>query len=124
MLTRNFIAVVVTIGSACFASCSGENEGEATNEKPVAVTLATVSSASQNAILASGQVEAVQTADISTRMMGRITNIYVKTGDKVNKGQLLATISDEDIRAKRAQTDAMIADAEAAYVTAQKDYDR
>ena len=56
--------------------------------------------------------------------MGRITNIFVKTGDRVNKGQLLASVWDEDIKAKRAQADAMIAEAEGAYATAQKDYDR
>ncbi len=38
----------------------------------------------------------------------------VKVGDHVSKGQLLATISNQDILAKRAQTDAMIAEAEAA----------
>ena len=92
-------------------------------QKPVAVTLSTVSS-TQPAILASGEVEAVQTANISTRVMGRITNIFVKTGDRVNKGQLLASVWDEDIKAKRAQADAMIAEAEGAYATAQKDYDR
>ena len=56
--------------------------------------------------------------------MGRITDIFVKTGDRVNKGQLLARVWDEDIKAKRAQADAMIAEAEGAYATAQKDYDR
>ena len=76
------------------------------------------------AVLASGEVEAVQTANISTRVMGRITNIFVKVGDRVNKGQLLATVWDEDIKAKRAQADAMITEAEAAYATAKKDYDR
>lgn len=94
------------------------------DEKPIAVTLSTVAAGTQREILASGIVEAIQTANISTRVMGRITNIYVKTGDKVNKGQLLARVSDEDLRAKRAQTDAMIAEAEGALVSAQKDYDR
>ncbi|HEY6502418.1 MAG TPA: efflux RND transporter periplasmic adaptor subunit [Chitinophagaceae bacterium] len=93
-------------------------------EKPVAVTLSTVSASTQPAILASGEIEAVQTANISTRVMGRITHIFVKTGDRVNKGQLLAKVWDEDIKAKRAQADAMIAEAEGAYATAQKDYDR
>lgn len=113
-------------------ACSGGNDknneinlpGGRQDEKPVAVTLSPVSPGIQPAILASGEVEAAQTANISTRVMGRITNIFVKTGDRVQKGQLLATVWDEDIKAKRAQTDAMIAEAEGAYTAAQKDYDR
>ncbi len=113
-------------------ACSGGNEeqietnlpGGRQGEKPVAVRLSTVSEATQSVVLASGVVEAVQTANISTRVMGRITDIFVKTGDRVSKGQLLARVWDEDLKAKRAQADAMIAEAEGAYVTAQKDYDR
>ncbi len=125
MLTKNLSAIILLAVTAGFAACTGKDKPEAdSNEKPVIVTLATASAGPEQAILASGEVEAVQTANISTRMMGRITNIYVKAGDKVNKGQILATISDEDIRARRAQADAMIAEALAAWTTAQKDYDR
>lgn len=107
------------------SSCSGKKEKAGlVKEQPVAVTLAAVSAANTQAILASGQVEAVQTAAISTRMMGRITQVFVKAGDKVRKGQLLVTISDEDMKAKRAQAGAVIAEAEAAYAAAQKDYER
>jgi len=106
-------------------ACSGGNEKKnETNENPIAVTLSTVSAVIQEAVLASGEVEAVQTANISTRMMGRVTNIFVKVGDKVEKGQLLVSVWDEDVKAKRAQTDAMITEAEGAYTSAQKDYDR
>ena len=125
MNKRILSATIFIFTVAGFASCSGGNKPkEDIQEKPVNVTLATASAGWQQAILASGEVEALQTANISTRVMGRITNIYVKAGDKVNKGQLLATISDEDIRARRAQTDAMIDEATAAWTTAQKDYDR
>jgi RND family efflux transporter MFP subunit len=107
------------------SACSGGNENKNVNNvPPVAVTLSTVSAGVQPAILASGQVEAVQTADISTRMMGRITNIYVKVGDRVEKGQLLASVWDEDVKSKRAQADAMIAEAEGSYSSAKRDYDR
>jgi RND family efflux transporter MFP subunit len=106
-------------------ACSGGNEKKnETNENPIAVTLSTVSAVIQEAVLASGEVEAVQTANISTRMMGRVTNIFVKVGDQVEKGQLLVSVWDEDVKAKRAQTDAMITEAEGAYASAQKDYDR
>jgi RND family efflux transporter MFP subunit len=125
MFKRTLYFSLIIIILAGLNACSGRNEKKnEIREKPVGVTLSTVSENAQPAILASGVVEAIQTANISTRVMGRITNIFVKTGDRVNKGQLLVSIWDEDIKAKRAQTDAMIAEAEGAFVTAQKDYDR
>jgi RND family efflux transporter MFP subunit len=126
MFSRNlFTTAVLFSAAAVLNACGGgKDKNEIVKEQPIAVTLANVSAANTQAVLASGQIEAAQTANISTRMMGRITNIYVKTGDKVSKGQLLATISDEDMKAKRAQTSAMIAEAEAAYSSAQKDLDR
>lgn len=125
MFKRTLYSSLTIITLAGLNACSGGNETKnETKEKPVAVTLSTVTEGTQPAILASGGVEAAQTANISTRVMGRITNIFVKTGDRVNKGQLLASVWDEDIKAKRAQADAMIAEAEGAYATAQKDYDR
>ena len=56
--------------------------------------------------------------------MGYITKLTVQVGDHVHKGQLIATISNNDIVAKRAQAEAMISEAEAALKNAQKDYDR
>ena len=118
----SLLMVIILAGlNACLHGNDKKNE---TNEKPVAVTLSTVSGGTQQAIIASGQVEAVQTANISTRIMGRITNIFVKTGNRVARGQLLATVWDDDLKAKRAQADAMIAEAEGAYTATQKDYDR
>ena len=125
MFKRSLYFSMMVIILAGLNACSAGNEKKnETNEKPVVVTLSTVSAGAQPEIVASGEVEAVQTAGISTRVMGRITNIFVKTGDRVDKGQLLASVWDEDIKAKRAQSDAMIAEAEEAYAAAQKDYDR
>lgn len=125
MFKKSLYASLILILVAGFNACSdGNDEKNVINEKPVAVTLSTVSAGMQPAILASGVVEAVQTANVSTRVMGRITNIFVKTGDRVHKGQLLASVGDEDIKAKGAQADAMIAEAEGAYTSAKKDYDR
>lgn len=115
-----FIAVVSQM-----ISCSGKKEETTVSDtKRISVKIATPFNNGQQAISASGQIESAQTANLSTRMMGRITNIYVKVGDVVRKGQVLATISDEDIRAKKSQADAMIAETEAGFISAQKDYDR
>ncbi|HVU98052.1 MAG TPA: efflux RND transporter periplasmic adaptor subunit [Puia sp.] len=125
MLTGKLWAPALFIATAALTSCSGgKGQTSEIGEKPVPVTVATAAFGGRDQILASGHIEAVVTTNISTRVMGRITSINVKVGDKVREGELLATIGDEDIRAKNAQTLAMIDEAQAAYETAQKDYVR
>lgn len=107
------------------SSCSSKKE-EKTNitDSAIMVQVARPSSNNSKELNLSGQIEAGQTVNISTRMMGFITAINVKVGDHVSKGQLLVSISNDDIKAKRAQTDAMIAEAEAAFNNAKKDQER
>ncbi|RKR85749.1 RND family efflux transporter MFP subunit [Mucilaginibacter gracilis] len=88
------------------------------------VTVSQPAAVSKQGLAVSGRVEANQTANISTRVMDYITKVNVNVGDRVSKGQLLATISNDDMLAKRAQAEAMIAQADAAFKNAQKDYDR
>ncbi|MBN8857454.1 MAG: efflux RND transporter periplasmic adaptor subunit [Sphingobacteriales bacterium] len=109
---------------ASFACSSGKKDTAAIHETPMVVTLSRPGESANTGIAVSGQVVAAQSANISTRIMGLITSVKVKPGDRVKKGQLLATISNEDILAKRAQADAMIAEAQSAVANARKDYDR
>ncbi len=118
------LAGLVVLG-VLFSSCSGDNHEAVVNTStPVSVTVANAASGPANTIRVSGQVNAKETAFISTRVMGFITSIKVKEGDNVQKGQLLATISNADIEAKKAQAQAMLSEAEAALADAQKDYER
>lgn len=121
------IALIYTgLGLLLLSSCSSHKntDNKTSLDSTIVVTVSTPSATGQPVLDISGQVEAGETAGISTRMMGYITMINVKVGDKVNKGQLLVTISNQDILAKRAQTDAMITEADAAYKNAQKDMER
>ena len=107
------------------SSCSSKAEQKETdNSNPVSVVISTPSHNDGGNILLSGKLESENTANISTRVMGNISSIRVKVGDRVQKGALLATISSNDIQAKKAQTIAMIAAAEAAFKNAAKDYNR
>ena len=114
------------MGLLALSACSSrKKEGaNANKDEAIVVTVATPSGIEQQGVNLSGQIEASQTANISTRVMGFITMLKVKVGDHVSKGELLATISNQDILAKRAQTNAMIAEAQAALSNAQKNYDR
>lgn len=75
-------------------------------------------------ISASGKIEASNSANISTRMMGYVTSLKVSLGQKVSSGQLLATINSTDLQAKKAQVEAGISQATAAFNSAKRDYDR
>jgi RND family efflux transporter MFP subunit len=112
-------------GSLFLVSCKSKKE-KSPEEKnnPVAVTIAIPGGTAEGGISISGKIEALQTAQISTRLMGTINRIYVKAGDRVRRGQVLVSISSQDIVAKRDQTNAAIAEAEANVKNAQKDYER
>lgn len=120
------VSLIVGAGILALSACTSKKEqnDHAANGPAIVVTIATPSGAIGNNIDVSGQVESSQTANISTRVMGYITKLNVNIGDHVRKGQVLGTISNDDILAKRAQADAAIAQAETALKNAQKDYDR
>jgi RND family efflux transporter MFP subunit len=117
-----FAGISLLAITAC--SSSEKKEAIAVTDTAIVVTVATPSANGQADLNVSGQVEAIQSANISTRVMGYITKLSVKTGDHVTKGQLLVTISNDDILAKRAQADAAISTADVAYKNTQKDLDR
>jgi len=127
MLFRKItIALTALTATVAMVGCSGKDEKAVVKEDaPVAVTVARPGGAATSGwIEASGQVEAAHSVNISTRAMGYITQMPVKVGDRVKAGQLLFAVNSSDIHAKRAQTEAMIAQAEAALNNAKKDYDR
>jgi RND family efflux transporter MFP subunit len=122
---QHISASILLATTVSLLSCSGSHkQPETGNSSPVVVTLATPSGMMTGGVSASGRIEARQTANISTRLMGTITRIHVKTGDVVRKGQVLATISVQDIAAKKAQASAAVTEAEANVKTAQKDFER
>ena len=108
-------------------SCSGDKKESLSKENTVTAVLVTIAKPgeiNEHTVTASGQIEAQQTATISTRVMGFITTLPVKIGDRVSQGQTLVTINAQDIQAKKAQTKAMVTEAEAAMNSAKKDMDR
>jgi HlyD family secretion protein len=89
-------------------------------------------------VSASGEIKPKTYVNIGANAYGKITHLYVKEGDRVKKGQLLAQLenvqSSADVNANEAslqaaQTDAVAADAslktsQADLLRAQADYDR
>ena len=109
-----------------FYGCS-ENQKEAVsnNTDPIPVTVAKIASFENNMpLIVSGTIKAVNTANLSTRLMGYVERIKVKVGDKVTKGQILLSINNNDLQAKKAQINAGILEAKAVFEIAEKDFER
>jgi RND family efflux transporter MFP subunit len=107
------------------ASCSSDKKSIAVPATAIPVTVSAVQQNSNSGfVTASGKVEAENSANLSTRMMGYITKLNVKVGDNVKAGQLLVSINNTDLLAKKAQVDASVLQANAAFNNAKKDYDR
>ncbi|MDR7210259.1 efflux RND transporter periplasmic adaptor subunit [Flavobacterium piscis] len=116
---------LLTIGLALIVSCSKEKKEVANNEPVIAVKVSNIAANTNGEfITASGKIEAENSANVSTRMMGYVTKVHVKVGQKVAAGQLLVSINNTDLQAKKAQVDASILQATAAYNNAKKDFDR
>ncbi len=118
---------IISFGLFALTACSTDNtaaENKTATETPVKVVLTTPAINNQSHLWLSGQIESIQSSNITTRMMGFITKIYVNVGDKVEQGQILVSINNQDILAKKAQTVAALNEAEAALLSTQKDFDR
>ncbi|WP_047246500.1 efflux RND transporter periplasmic adaptor subunit [Maribacter thermophilus] len=126
MKNRKYILAATLGATLLLASCGSEDKKPMADNSPaVKVVVQTVSEDNDNGFLtASGKVEAAKSANISTRMMGYVDKIYVNVGDKVRKGQLLLSVNNADVSAKLGQVNAGIAEAEAAFANAEKDYNR
>ena len=101
-------------------------------DKGLGVQVATVARENlQSKVSANGKIQAVTKADISANVMGQVTRLAVKEGDRVTKGQFLMEI---DPRSARANADAMqanllaaqsdLASATANLAQARSDFDR
>jgi RND family efflux transporter MFP subunit len=107
------------------ASCNGEKKEALNSEPAIAVQVSgTASDGNSSFVTASGKIEAQNSANLSTRMMGYVTKLNVHVGQKVIAGQLLVNINNTDLQAKKAQVDASILQATAGFNNAKKDYDR
>lgn len=120
-----FITALIAL-SLLIESCGNDHKvSTVENMIPVAVKVSNLQAENSNPfITASGKIEASNSANLSTRTMGYVNKTYVDVGDKVRKGQLLISINNADLQAKRAQVNANITKATAAFNNAEKDYNR
>jgi HlyD family secretion protein len=77
------------------------------------MTVPVESQSLQVRITASGKVEPIQKANISPKNPGILAELFVKQGDRVTKGQLIARMENEEAQAQLLQAQARVARAEA-----------
>ena len=125
MKNNKFLTAIIAL-SFLIVSCGGDHKSSTVETMdPVAVKVSNIKTDNNNPfVTASGKIEATNSANLSTRMMGYVNKVYVKVGDRVKKGQLLISINNVDLQAKRAQVNANITKATAAFNIAEKDYNR
>lgn len=125
-MKKHLYILALTTASIVMISCGKEDKKTVADNSPaINVQVSQVSEANNSPFLSvSGKIQSVNSADLSTRMMGYVTKVHVNVGDKVTKDQLLVSINNTDLQAKRAQVDASITEATAAFNNAQKDYNR
>lgn len=124
---KKYLYIVSIISATLFiTSCSSDKKKVSTDTSPVIqVSVSKVALNSEGQFLSvSGKIKAVNSADLSTRMMGYVTKATVNVGDKVKRGQLLISINNTDLQAKKGQINAGIIQAKTAFNNAEKNYNR
>lgn len=124
MKTKLYISGLLAATSLIFSCGDAPEQNTAKNTPAVEVSVETPSKSDKSFLTVSGKIAAVESATLSTRNMGYVTRVNAKVGDKVKKGALLMAINNTDLQAKRAQVNAGITEATAAFNNAEKDYER
>jgi len=125
-MMKKYSLLLIALTSVLMLNSCGKDRKETADNTPAIPVKVSGNTTSTNPsfVTASGKIEAENSANVSTRMMGYVTKLHVKVGQKVNAGQLLVSINNTDLQAKKAQVEASILQATAAYNNAKKDYER
>lgn len=123
---KTYIYSTLILSATLLGGCSSDEKKTVQNsDAPISVTISqTTASSTGSSATASGKLVAKNTVNVSTRMMGYITSMKAEVGQNVSAGQLLVSINAADIQAKGGQASANIAQAQANYNIAKKDYER
>jgi len=102
--------VIATVG------CGGGDEPASYQPKEVRAELVTAArTAVPRIVMATGTVEAQNSVEVSTRLMGNVREVMVREGETVTAGQDLLRIDDVDMVARQRQAEAAIAEAQAVF---------
>jgi len=122
---KSQIILGITLIALIMQSCGSSSEKKDIVKADLKVRVESIKSVNQARVYSyAGKIEAKQHSVLSTRIMGNVTEISVVPGQLVKKGDILLQISDSDILSKKAQIKSAQMEAEAAFVNAEKDFNR
>ncbi len=123
---KTFFFIVMVL-SVLIISCGQDHETTlAKDTRPtVKVSITQAGGSSQEGhFTVSGKIQSDNTVQVSSQLMGALTGVSINEGDRVYAGQTLARINNTDIKAKIAQADAAILEANTSLANIEKDYNR
>lgn len=94
---------------------SASTSSTATSYRAVSAALGTV----RQSVSTTGTLEPASQESLSFQVSGKVTSVRVAEGDKVKKGQVLATVNSAALKASVAQAKASLANAQASLVSAE-----
>lgn len=125
MIKKIFATIGLAAGVLLFSSCGEQDTPRDETGTPVAVQVsrATVQHYPQS-FQFSGTVKGVRRVNLSTKVMGEITEMPVEKGDRINRGQVLVRIKDASIRAQLQQVKANLSEARVSLENTRTNYKR
>jgi RND family efflux transporter MFP subunit len=109
-MIRRIAILTLTAGAA---ACGGESHPEAQSPEIPVNTYTVETRPLTTTMPVEGTVVARQRAEVTTRMMARISSLPVDVGTRVNSGQVLLRLGNDDIAANRAKAEAAVMAAQA-----------
>ncbi len=127
-MKKSLLVSIIILFTLAVFSCKPPAQQEETKEEsfgaaPVKVYKVRKQSISEKFIY-TGLIEAINKADVTPEVGGKVSQIYVKEGDRVQKGQLLAELDTRAVRLQLDQAKAGQAVAKANYKDAKRNMDR
>lgn len=121
--SRLFSAFVVL--TLVGVACSSSNETEMQQDQTISVETQTadfVQGTTSHRF--SGTVTSDRTINISTKVMGRITQLDLEEGDFVKKGEVLVRIKDDNLQEQKNQIESSLMEAKAGLQNVETNYNR
>lgn len=115
--SMRFLNIFLLLVVVLFGSCKGEDKKETDKQpnsaaaapKPLTVDgVIAKTELTSGTIQTSGTILANEEVEIKSEVAGKITGIYFKEGQNVNKGQLLVKLNDDDLQAQIKKTEVEI----------------
>jgi RND family efflux transporter MFP subunit len=119
------LAAAAAIGGAGFTAWYFSRSTAMPIRTAVAIPLGSQSAPAAAASLldASGYIVARRRATVASKVTGKVIEVSLEEGQRVERGQIIARLDDSNARAALAQSEAQVKQAEAAVASAQTAYD-